>query len=189
MGDNTINNSGTNNGTIVGQINIIKPYKIPSLLPIVIQSLAEICAENEDGYNKEDFKPFKPDIKIEYNNVLKYKEIIEKHAMYYSQCEKFLDIYDNSNIKAKSKILNCINNWYMEAKGDVLLENKKVPGTEIDKVRDNSDRIIEYVKNKIIDTVKNSDKANKMCLEDIESGAVCFTCYCFMECKILEKPE
>ena len=74
----------------------------------------------------------------------------------------------------------------MEAKGDVLLRNRNSEKAEMDIVRENSDNIIDMVKGRIHKCVIDSHEL--MLMEDMELGIACFTCYCFMECKILEKP-
>ena len=59
---------------------------------------------------------------------------------------------------------------------------------DIDIIRQNSDKIIDMVQDKIFETVKAANEIDIMYIEDMELGVTCFTCYCFMECKILEKP-
>jgi len=78
--------------------------------------------------------------------------------------------------------------WYLHAKGQVLSENKESGKNEMDIVRENSDRIIDMVKDQILRVVQESGEMETTYQEDMELGIACFTCYCFMECKILEKP-
>lgn len=59
---------------------------------------------------------------------------------------------------------------------------------EMDIVRENADNIIEKVKQHILKVVRESGEMEVTYQEDMELGIECFTCYCFMECKILEKP-
>ena len=91
-------------------------------------------------------------------------------------------------IIGKAKILNCVYSWYMKERGSILLENKDSGKEDIDIIRQNSDKIIDMVQDKIFETVKAANEIDIMYIEDMELGVTCFTCYCFMECKILEKP-
>lgn len=76
----------------------------------------------------------------------------------------------------------------MKERGSILLENKDSGKEDIDIIRQNSDKIIDMVQDKIFETVKAANEIDIMYIEDMELGVTCFTCYCFMECKILEKP-
>lgn len=190
--DYSIDNSGRNEGVIVAQnngnidISIQKAVKIPSLISTIVKSLGDVCSYDEDRSTLP--QEFKPDEKIEYNCVIKYKEIIKNFAAFYNTCENYLNAYDDSNIRGKAKILNCVHLWYMDAKGVVLLENKDIGKSDIEIVRENSDRLIDMVRDKIFETVKSSTIIETMYIEDMNLGITCFTCFCFMKCKILEKP-
>ncbi len=187
-----IENSGYNQGIMVGnnegEINVTlqQAVKMPSLISTVVVALGNVCSSMEMPSGNNDYCEYKPDDKIEYNCVIKYKDIIKYYSAYHSTCEKHLNAYDDSNIRGKAKILRCVHEWYMEAKGDVLLRNRNSEKAEMDIVRENSDNIIDMVKGRIHKCVIDSHEL--MLMEDMELGIACFTCYCFMECKILEKP-
>lgn len=191
--DCKIDNSGNNQGLIVAEnkgnieVSIKNAVRIPSLISTVVKSLGEVCS-NDDIESTFDSKEFKPDEKIGYNCVFKYKDIIKYFSAYYSVCEEYLNAYDDSNMRGKAKILNCVYLWYMKAKGSVLLESKSIGKKDMDIIRQNSDRLIDMVQDKIYETVKAANEIDAMFIEDMELGVACFTCYCFMECKILEKP-
>lgn len=187
-------NSGDNQGLIIGQNTGIINYslqrvvKIPSLISTVVKSLGEICSQDDYNENADNLQEYKPDEKIEYNCVVKYKEIIREFSVYYSICDNHLNIYDDSNIRGKAKILKCVRLWYLQAKGEIIAENIQSGKSEIEIVRENSDRIIDMVKSKIHNAVMGAKEFDTMYIEDIELGIECFTCFCFMECKILERP-
>ena len=192
--DYKVENSGDNQGLIIGQntgnitVSLQKAVKIPSLISTVVKSLGVVCSTEDFQTDNANPQEFKPDEKIEYNCVIRYRDIIKEFSAYYSICESYLNAYDDSNIRGKAKILRCVHLWYLDAKGEVLAENKDSGKSEIELIRQNSDRIIEVVKNKIYKTVENSNEIDTMYIEDLELGIACFTCFCFMECKILEKP-
>jgi hypothetical protein len=74
-----IDNQGTNEGVIVGlnqgTINFLlqEKLKIPSLISSVVKALGSVCVDNDDVESSLDLNMFKPDDKIEYNCVIKYK--------------------------------------------------------------------------------------------------------------------
>lgn len=190
-----IDSSGNNSGIIVGEntgtIQVFKKdiRRIPSLISDIIPAMGMKCLEFDESADLYDLQEYKPDDKITYNCVIRYKYIIEEYAAYYTCCDDLLNIYDDSNIRGKNKILKCIHLWYLEAKGEILKRKTSSANNDIDVIREYSDEIIEKVKQRIFETVKNSDKITDVCMEDLNLGIACFTCYCFMECKILERPE
>lgn len=105
--DYKIDNSGSNQGLIVGEnkgnieVSIKNAVRIPSLISAVVKSLGEVCS-SDDIESTFDSKEFKPDEKIEYNHVIKYKDIIRYFSAYYSICEGYLNAYDDSNMRGYS---------------------------------------------------------------------------------------
>ena len=193
---NSVENNGKNFGVMVannsGAINITlnKANKMPSLISGLVKLLGNACSKEEYQISPFEIKKFTPDEKTEYNSVDIYRDIIKEFAAYYLICENYLDVYDNSNIRGKAKILKCVHMWYLRAKGEILLENKSTQKEELEIIRENSDRIIDMVKEQILKIVRESSEFDNTIIytEDLELGVECFTCYCFMKCKILEKP-
>ena len=189
-----IENSGENLGVIVGEnvgnivLNMTNVKKIPSLISKLVKVLGATCSTEDDISIVTIPKEFKTEDKIEYNGVIKYKYIIKEYSSYYFTCEDYLNAYDDSNITGKAKILNCIYLWYLGVKGQVLLENRDSNKSEIDIIKINADRIIDMIKEKIVMVVQESKEIDAIYREDLEIGVACFICYCFMKCKILEKP-
>lgn len=190
----SVQNSGENTGVMVGSnsgsiyVNMQKAVKIPSLISNLVKLLGNACIEEEYSASVANTQEFRPDDKIEYNSVIVYREIIKEFSAYYLTCDSYLNAYDDSHIRGKAKILKCVHMWYLHAKGQVLSDNKESGKNEMDIVRENSDRIIAMVKDRILRVVQESGEMETTYQEDMELGITCFTCYCFMECKILEKP-
>lgn len=193
--ENQTNNSGVNEGVMIaennGNVNITlkERTKIPSLIAAIVQYLGVACVEIDDNIAGTIPSDFKTDNKIEYNSVVRYKEIIKEYSMYYDLCNNHLNIYDNCHIRGKTRILKCIHLWYLEEKGKILQEFCHTQQENIEIIKQNSDVLIDRVKQRIYNAVKNAVDNKEFFLEDLELGVICFTCYCFMECKILEKPE
>lgn len=191
----SIESNGTNNGVIVannsGIINLDceKVVRLPSLISGIVKAMSNLEEPDIEDINSIDLKPYKPGDKIEYNHIIKYKDIIKEYSGYYTYCNETMNIFDNSNLGSKRKILRLVYNWYLEAKGEVIRENQDKKISDIEIIRANSDRLIDSVKEKIYDISIKHSPDSSTCVEDIELGVICFTCFCFMECKILEKPH
>lgn len=193
LSDNiAMENNGINNGIMLarndGIINLTlqEVTKLPSLISPIIMTLGTKCLDDSyEGNFELDF--FEVEKKLEYNKVIKYKDIIKENSLYFTLCDDELNIYDNSNIGSKKKILRCVKNWYLEHRGQIFLDLRDIIKDDIDKVRDNADYLIDKVKQSIIDNVIQSLNFN-LSSEELDLGVTCFTCYCFMKCKILEKP-
>lgn len=184
------NNSGVAVGTNYGVINnyYTQSYsKMPSLIANIVKAMADFDVGTMDAEMTVG-ATFKPDEKIDYNCVIKYKDIIKDYSTYFYQCEETINIFDDSNIGSKSKILSCVKMWYLKAKGELLKKTKDIFPSEIDAIKAYSDDLIDCVLNKI-SSVAIEYAGERTNLEEVELGALCFTCYCFMECKILEKPQ
>lgn len=192
-GEMNIDNSGANEGIIIGlnsgPINymIKEPVKIYSMISSVVKTLSSVCVDDENLEYIENLEAFRLEQKMEYNSIIKYKEIIQEHAIYYTHCEDMLNIFDDSNIGSKSKILRCVRNWYLERKGQLILESQNNDITDIDVIRMNADSIIDGVIFKMKQNIYDSNPL--ISIEEIEIGIICFVCYSFMKCKILEKPK
>lgn len=184
-GDNQGVMVGVNTGTILMTLNQTK--KIPSLISIVVKALGLSCTEFNDPVSLSMLDEYKPDDKLEYNSVYRYKYVIKEFSTYYLHCDNILNIYDDSNMGSKARILKCVHTWYLEEKGKILYTLRDPKKDEIEIIKENSDNLIDKVKSRIIDIIEKSD-IEDFCGEDLEIGIACFICYCFMECKILEKP-
>lgn len=189
-----VDNKGENTGIIIGTnsgpINLLEnAVKIPSLISIIVKKFGTLCCNDiDEEESSSTFVPFKPNDKIDYNNVIKYKEIIYQYSIYYESCEQTLNIYDDSHIGSKAKILNCIKLWYSKSKGALLLELKECKLSDIEKIKNNADRLIDEVIEQIHSAIKNSKDFSDTSYEELDLGIICFVCYCFMKCKILERP-
>lgn len=189
-----VDNSGENTGVIVGTnsgtINLLEHVvKIPSLISVIVKKIGTFCYSDIDEENSAcTLIPFKPEEKLDYNHVIKYKEIIYQYSTYYENCEQALNIYDNSHIGSKAKILNSVKLWYCKSKGNLLLELKDSELSDIEKIRNNSDRLIDEVINQIQCAINGSKDFSDTYFEELDLGIICFVCYCFMKCKILERP-
>lgn len=199
--NNIIENNGVNNGIVaetinggvIYNINNSIRYKIPSLIPSLINKLAELSnipddqMDNSYKITKGDLQEYRIEDKIEYNNVIKYKDIIDEYCEYGSICDEAFNIIDNNDSGIKRKILKSINFIYKKEKGEVL--RKHVGEVSMQVIRDNSDTIIQNVIDELKNRIYNDEDGQKIYIEDVEEGLSRIICYAFVECKILEKPK
>ena len=197
--NSNINNDGKNNGNIINQNNgtVInqnhyyntetskQPKILTSNIPKLIQLFADNCPD-EELIDINNFSEFKVPAKLDYNNIIKYKCIIEEYSIYYTFFDDIMNKYDNHVPKSKNKMLRCIHNWYLRKKGEIISEGKEISKSDIEKLQESADNILETIREKIIEVINNSN--DTFIHEDLDFGVDCFICYCFMECKIFEKP-
>lgn len=155
----SLTNPGQNDGVIAGVVNGDITYihstpanKYASLIPTLIEKLADLVnitdEEMERAYkiSPSELITYDIDGKIEYNDVIKYKDLIKEYSLYGSICEQAFNIIDNNDMGIKRRILDSISLLYKKFKGQLLLENRTSVLAEIDIIRMNADKIIDYVK-------------------------------------------
>lgn len=102
------NNSGTIKMTLKGAV------QISSSISKIVQVLGDLCCEeNEDDNPPLDLQQYKMNEKIGYNSVIEYRPIIEEFSSYYYTCDNYLNRYDDSNMRGKTKILRWIHMHYL----------------------------------------------------------------------------
>jgi len=131
-------------------------------------------------FDTESDKPqnaHNPQEKISYNNVIRYKFIIEKYAPYQAKLNSLYDEIEKQGSLKKVFLLENINNFYLEEKGVYkTLENIKM----------NADDIIDKVKNKLWDLINKS--ADNVDYDVIEVAVIIILVDAFIRCNILEEP-
>ncbi|KHL97006.1 hypothetical protein QW71_03550 [Paenibacillus sp. IHB B 3415] len=198
----SLTNPGQNDGVIAGvvhgDITYIHPTpanKYASLIPVLIEKLADLVnitdEEMERTYkiSPSELITYGIDEKIEYNDVIKYKDLIKEYSLYGNICEHAFNIIDNNDMGVKRRILNSISLHYKDFKGQLLLENKTSEIADIDIIRMNADKIIDYVKEVLEKRILEDGSKDRLFVEDIDMGLIRIICYSFVECKILEKPK
>lgn len=192
------NNSGTNSGVIASEINGSVNInvgnhirKLPSIMPKFIEILAELVDEDEDHtifkYKKNIYDIYDIDGKIRYNNLFKYRDIVDDYGEYYYVCNTALDNVNQAYKSGKKKILRDISEMYKYEKRTLLVGCDDIENIQ-EAIRENSDSIIDNIKEELIKKIRISYNEENFLEEDLNYCASIFVCYCFVECKILEKP-
>lgn len=178
---------GSNSGTIININTNHEPKKFNYLISKIVKLLANSFLDIEENNISNNLTTFKIDEKLSYNNIIKNRSIIEQYSIMYVYFDNALNFYDDSNMGTKTKILEYVHMLYLEAKGELLFKLKKDNRTTIEKIQDNADLLIDLVSQRIKEKIDSSCEDWEF-YEDIEMGIKYCICYCFMECKILEKP-
>lgn len=152
--------------------------KNPSALNIVIGSLGSSIFDStvvNDPLSAPD-----PEEKILYNNVVRYKPIIEEYKVYQGRLNKVYEEIEKQGSTKKEFVLLNIKTAYL---------NEKKKYSSIEEIRANADNIIEKVETKLWDLIENSSNANThLPIEAIQISLYVVLVDAFMRCSILEEP-
>ena len=156
--------------------NIITKH--PSALNIVIRSLGERLFDSTKA--KEPLSAPDPEEKIRYNNVIRYKGIIEEHKIYQGRLNKIYEEIENQGSTIKDYVLKNINAIYLKERGKY---------SDIDEIRENADDIIGKVEAKLWDIIESSSNVNShLPIEAIHISLYVVLVDAFMRCSFLEEP-
>ncbi|MCF6353368.1 MAG: HNH endonuclease [Cyclobacteriaceae bacterium] len=160
---------------LAGQ-NIISKY--PSVLSTVISQIGSKLmagAKADEPITAPD-----PEKKMNYNNVLEYKPIIDLYKVYQGKLSKIYQEIENQGSNRKEFVLKNINTIYLREKGKYK---------NFEEVKANADDILKNVENKLWEIVENSsNKDDSMPIEAIQMSLLIVMVDAFMRCDILEEP-
>ncbi len=161
------------------EIEVIKkmsPSKQASAIVKVVNKIAEIDIEKIQGIEVKF--SFKPEDKIQYNNIQRYKPLFEEYKIYSAQLNTIYNEMDAEGSLNKNMILQNIQTMYLMVKGELRITSHK-------EIQSNADTIIEKIQNKLFDKLYNSDLDG----ESIGFAVEIILIDAFMRCKILEEPK
>lgn len=154
-----------------------KLIKNPNLLTQAINLIANIDLD-EGSVPNENTKTFKIDNKISYNRLKRNKYLIEEYRVYDGKIDALYNELEKSGSFKKDKLLRIIRTYYLEAKGNYVKDSKD----DLAIIRENSDNIIDDVREKLFNHIGNNQEDAIIAIPIIMTDA-------FMRCKILEKPN
>ena len=114
--------------------------------------------------------------KIQYNNVIRYKPIIEEYKVYQGKLNKLYEEIEKAGSTRKEFLLLNIKNIYLREKAEF---------DTIDKIRTNADNIIDRIKDKLWELVENISLDQEV----IEVALTILIVDAFMRCNVLEEPQ
>lgn len=168
--------------------SLLKFQNNPSDVNQIVLSLYNAITEQEGTIEKRILPP-EIEEKISFNNVIKYKPLIEtnfsENGFYLDTAYDALD-YDTPG--RKKIFLGYINTLYLSILGDHLKKNTTAEKFEV--VRQNADNIIIEIVNSLLLRVANNSKSiEHISSESIEYNVIAIVCHAFVDCKVLENPN
>lgn len=127
--------------------------------------------------------------KIEYNHIVKYRELFDNYATYYSTCNKIVNSLDNERVCSKQTILNSIHNKYLLIKGNFIKKYSNSGESEKAIIQSHSDDILDDIFSFYYCEAQRYLALDGYTYEEIQINIQVFLTYCFIECKILERPK
>lgn len=155
----------------------------PSLLAEVINKIAVL--DLDDTPDEPVINSFSVADKIEHNEVVENRLIIQEHSCYQGKINALYSEFERSGNGRKDALLRNIKSTYLKAKGKMLGNDQS-----LNNVRKHSDQLIEYVTrslHELIDTSLNNDSS--LPYENVEFAVSIIVVDGFMRCKILEEPK
>jgi len=154
-----------------------KLQKYPSALNTVIKFIGTKIFNNQidEPLNAPD-----PQEKILYNNISRYKYIIEEYVVYQGKLNQLYEEIEKQGSAKKECVLHNIKTFYLQEKGNYHT---------LEAIRTNADSIIDKVKNKLWNLIEDSSNANSdLDYEVIQISLLIILVDAFMQCNILEEP-
>jgi len=161
------------------------PSKMAKILPLVSKAISQYDKDNEN--NMQKYKTYSIEGKINYNDLKKYKLIVQKYGQYRLAVEGTYESFDNENPGAKRRILGRMNFLYDLEKGKIIASLTDPSDEEIFRaIRKNSDDIIDRIHVDLQNKLREAEEEIEQ--EDLEAPLAVLICHAFIECKILEEP-
>lgn len=160
--------------------------QLDSDLAAVLNALGKALVNPETPDFGVKQSSFAPEAKILYNNVKRFKAIINDYKPYVGKLSNIYNEYENQGSSKKFFILENINITYKNAR-DTLL-GKHQGSCDIEVIREHADELIDAVEANLYADVANSmnnagsHESIKVCLQIVMIDA-------FIRCKILEAPQ
>lgn len=126
--------------------------------------------------------------KINYNNLIKTKNIIQTYLSYSEKVEAAFAHIDKAVPFGKSTIITKLRRMYYEALDTFGIEYfGEEQDNYISSLRENADAIIESIRKKVIG-LSMATQNKPQYIEQIEIGVDVIIAHAFIECTIMEKP-
>lgn len=159
--------------------------KISSDLTAIVNILGKRLFMTDGVEEKDVTAAFDPNAKIEYNNVIKFKIILENYKMYVGKLTTIYGEFDNQGSNVTRIVLENIKLAYLKEKADQVSRN---PGKdEITVIRENADAIIENVESALANQIRTSSNIETSS-DTINISLQIILIDAFIRCKILEEP-
>ena len=156
----------------------------PSLLADIVKYLGKI--NFDDDAVDAVVRPFNIEDKINHNQVIRYRPVIEQHAVYAVKLQKIYAEFEREGNGSMNKVLRNIATIYAKQKGEILGADLSLKS-----IQKNADVLIEAVMSKLRERLELSPNNAPTIQydEDVEFWLWIILVDAFMRCKILEEPQ
>lgn len=121
-----------------------------------------------------------PDVKIAYNNVIRYEPVIREFAPYQGKLNKIYEEIEKEGSTKKELVLYNIKRLYHTVRNDYSI---------IDDIKRNADIIFDRVIERLLDNIdKAPNKLDEFDRETVDFSLMIVVVDAFMRCNILEEP-
>lgn len=170
------------NGNVL--IDVSAEYRVGS----AINELLKIISSNQISFERINRKPSPQTIvKIDHNNLRGRSSIIREYLIYSSTIENAYDEIDRIVPFGKNIILRSLNSLYFQALDRFDIDHI-LGDIDIEKIRDHSEQIIDFIIDKLKDTIYKSANTPELS-EYINTGVNVTVAHAFIECVIMENPN
>jgi hypothetical protein len=166
-------------------ISLVSIGKRPTKIARVISQIAkEVNVDIPEDYSAVNF--YQITDKISYNNVIKYKPIIDRYGFFGGLVEGICEKLDTDKPNSKSRIFEYITYLYTIQKANLCGDSSQEECLKL--IQENADDIIYQINNKLYDLIKDSSDLEGVDAEDVQISLAILIAVAFINCKILEKP-
>lgn len=160
----------------------------PSDLNKLVLHIYNGIINNDNQYERRSLPP-DIDEKLNFNNVLTYRFLIESN---YSENAYYLEnAYSSLNEETpgqKKVFLNYINSIYLKVLGDLYEDNLTMTKREL--INKFADTIISNVISSLLISIStNAKDISHLSAESINLNIITIVCHAFVDCKVLENPN
>ncbi|UWG97763.1 hypothetical protein LPY66_02770 [Dehalobacter sp. DCM] len=160
--------------------------KHPTILAEIINQLGDRLFDHSSEI-ENDISEFDIDGKIEYNNVVRYKYIIDEYMVYQGKLNSIYKELDDQGSSKKLILFKNIELCYIKAKSTYLDRDREADEEDIKIIKRFADEILATVEDELLQVLLMSSN-NQQYLEANRVGLAIILVDAFMRCKILEEP-
>jgi len=157
--------------------------KRPSKVAKVIASLSTKM-DQEVPVDFSAISKYRIEDKLEYNNLVKYRPLIDKYGYYGAFVESICSGLDTDRPNSKTRLFEHIKDEYRKLRGGIEKEGEDT----LARIRESSDEIIETIFKHLSELVSGAPELSDVDEEDVQAGIYSLIAVAFIECNILERP-
>lgn len=155
----------------------------------IINQILNILSTQEFSFDTTRRRPSaKTVVKISHNNLQSKSHIIQQYLYRSSTIESAFVELDSVIPFGKAIALNNLRDLYFSALDELGIEHLTCDEIDIDKIRSNSDFIIEYIITKLKNIALESKNIGVF-REELDAGVNVIVAHAFIECIIMESPK